>query len=337
MFDNTKIIQFEKLCTDAGHIAIVSHTNPDGDAIGSGVALCGFLRGRGVDVRFFVPNRFPKFLECIPSSDTVQIYGEVCDPAREYIGSAGLIICVDFNQISRLDKMTQAIEANSTAPRVLIDHHLNPPTSYDLSFWSSEYSSTSHIIFDLIEHWGGVDSITSEIATALYTGIVTDTGNLSFGNLTPALYRAVAVLVERGVHPVEMSRALFNTQSESRLRMVGYLLSEKMKVFAAQQTAYITLTRAEKAKFNHQIGDTEGIVNMPLTIEGVSFSAMFIETIECIKISLRSQGDFDVNRFAGDNFNGGGHKNAAGGRFYGTMAEAVALFESLILTSNPSL
>lgn len=333
-FDPAKIIQLKALCAEARTIAVVSHTNPDGDAIGSGLALSGFLRGLGYDVRFFVPNHFPKFLGFIPGSDRVEIFSEACETARPFIADADLIICADFNQIGRLEKMTDAIEANVIAPRVLIDHHMSPP-EYELSFSDTGYSSTSHMIYDLICAWTGPEAITHDIAVALYVGIVTDTGNLSYGNLTPELYRAVAELVEKGVRPIEVSKAVFNTQSESRLRMVGYLLSEKMKVDCDIHTAYLTLTRSEKTRFNHQIGDTEGIVNMPLTIECINFSAMFIETLDCIKISFRSQGDFDVNLFAREYFNGGGHKNAAGGRFYGQMNEAVARFEEIIKTVHP--
>ncbi len=333
-FDLAKIIQLQALCAEARSIAVLSHTNPDGDAIGSGLALSAFLKGLGYDVRFFVPNHFPKFLNFIPGSGSIEIFSEACESAKPYIADADLIICSDFNEIVRLEKMTAAVEANVIAPRVLIDHHMNPP-EYELSFSDTGYTSTSHMVYDLICAWRGPEAITPEIAVALYVGIVTDTGNLSYGNLTPDLYRAVAELVEKGAQPVEISKAVFNTQSESRLRMVGYLLSEKMKVDCDIHTAYITLTRAEKTRFNHQIGDTEGIVNMPLSIECINFSAMFIETLDCIKISFRSQGDFDVNLFARQYFNGGGHKNAAGGRFCGPMSEAVARFEEILKTVHP--
>lgn len=335
MFDKRKIDELEALCLSAGRIAVVSHTNPDGDAIGSGLALSGFLRSRGFDARFFVPNHYPKFLSFISGSDQVGIYGEQCAEASDYIASAGVIICVDFNQIGRLEKMTSAIEVNTTAPRVLIDHHLDPPGGYALAFWDTSYCSTAHIIYELICAWGGPEALSYPIAEALYTGIITDTGNLSFGNLTAAVYEAVATLVGQGVKPGEVSRSVFNTQSESRLRLVGYLISQKMTVMPEIKTAFITLTREEKNRFNHQIGDTEGIVNMPLSIDGINFSAIFIETLECIKISFRSQGDFDVNVFARSHFRGGGHKNAAGGRFYGTMDEALALFSELITTVHP--
>lgn len=335
IFDQTKIIQFKEMCDAAKTIAVLSHTNPDGDAIGSGLALSGFLRNQGYTVRFFVPNHFPKFLDFIPGSDRAEVFCEGGEDARQYVENAELIICCDFNQIARLERMTKAVEANVMAPKVLLDHHLNPP-EYELAFSDAGYSSTGQMVYDLISVWSGgaPDAITYDIAMAIYVGIVTDTGNLSFGNLTPEVYRIVADLIARGVDPVKTNRSIFNAQSESRLRMTGYLISEKMKVDCDSHTAYITLTRAEKKRFNHQIGDTEGVVNMPLNIECVHFSVMFIEVIDHIKISFRSQGNFDVNRFAEKYFNGGGHKNASGGKFFGKMDEAVARFEELVKEGN---
>lgn len=334
IFDSAKIIQFKELIDLSTRIAIVSHTNPDGDAIGSGLALKSFLSRPGKEVRFFVPNRFPRFLDFIPGSDTVQVFCDLDQATRAFVSDADLIICVDFNQITRLDKMTPYIEDNVIAPKILIDHHLDPP-GYELAFTDPRFSSTCQIVYELITRVAGTEAIDKDMAVALYTGMVTDTGNLSFGPLNPELYRAVGELVGKGVVPADVSRAVFNTQSENRLRMVGYLISEKMVVRDELATAYITLTREEKTRFKHQIGDTEGIVNMPLTIERVTFAVMFIETLDCIKISFRSKGDFDVNTFAQQHFGGGGHRNASGGKFFGTMADAVARFEEILKTHNP--
>ncbi len=333
IFTSSKIIQLQQMCAAAGSIAILSHANPDGDAVGSGLALSGFLRERGYDARFFVPNRFPKFLECIPQFQRAEVYADKPEETRAYIGQAGLIICCDFNQLARLEKLAPAVEANVLAPKVLIDHHLAPPP-YELAFSDPTYCSTAQLVYDLIGAWGG--EVTPEMATAIYVGIATDTGNLSFGHLSPAVYRTVAELVERGVDPVLVAQKVFNTQSESRLRMVAYLLAEKMQVHAPLHTAYITLTKEEKIRFAHQVGDTEGVVNLPLSIEGIHLSALFVEALDHIKISFRSQGPFDVNSFASRHFGGGGHRNAAGGKFFGPMAEAVALFEELIKQEHPN-
>lgn len=333
IFQNNSLAQFKSMCQQAKGVAIISHSNPDGDAVGSGLALLRFLKGQGIEARFFVPNRYPEFLRFIdPAGDQVEIFAIDPDAATAYISACDLIVCVDFNNISRLERMTPVLDSNIHAPRVLIDHHQAPLLEqFTLSFSEVGYSSTALMIYDLIVEWGGCGSLTREVAEALYLGIMTDTGCFSFGNLTPWVYRAVADLVAAGVDVVDINRQVFNTQSASRIKMVGYLLSEKMVVRLPQKSAYITLSMAEKKRFHHQIGDTEGIVNMPLTIKGVIFSAILIQAEDCIKISLRSQGDqVDVNLLARENFNGGGHKNAAGGKFFGTMKQAVQLLESVI-------
>lgn len=331
--DNSKLANFKSLSSSASRIAIVSHTNPDGDAIGAGVALLRFMRKLGYSVRFFVPNHYPQFLQWVdPQKTDIEIFGTACQEAGAYIAAADLIVCVDFNQLSRLELMTPALESNIHAERILIDHHLGAdPSQFAICYSDTTYSSTAHMIYDLIVSWGGVGALDREIGDALYLGIMTDTGCFSYGNLRPELYRAVADVVELGVDVVAINRAVFDNQSQDRLRLVGYLLSQKMVVHAAKHAAYITLTAEEKQKFNHQIGDTEGIVNLPLTMRGIDFSAIFIETQQGIKISLRSQGDLDVNIIARQHFNGGGHKNAAGGKLPGvTMEQAVAVMEELI-------
>lgn len=327
IFEKQKIGQFKLLCDSADRITIISHTNPDGDAVGSGLALLLFLRGLGYTVRFFVPNHFPDFLKFIDPERDIEIFSENCGEVQAALAASDLIICVDFNQINRLERMTAALEMNLHAPRVLIDHHIAPP-DFDLTFWSTESSSTAFMIYNLILQWTESELLTLPIANALYLGMMTDTGGFSFGNLTPELYRAVSVLVACGVDAPAVNRAVFNTQSESRLRMVGYLISEKMVVQG--KSAYITLNQDEKLRFNHQIGDTEGIVNIPMTIADVRFSIFMMETMDCIKLSLRSIGDLDVNLIARNSFNGGGHRNAAGGKFYGTMDQAIEFTEKII-------
>lgn len=328
LLNKHKIADLRKIISEARQITVVSHTNPDGDAIGSGIAWTLFLNKMGAKARFFVPNHYPDFLGWLEGIGMANIFcGE---EHAAYIAESDVIFCVDFNVIGRLERLGEAIEGNTSAKKVLIDHHLSPPDIYDLQFSETASSSTSYLCFSLIEALGETAKIDHPIAEALYVGIMTDTGNFSFSNLTPKLFRAVATLVECGINPPRINTAVYNTMSEHRLRMVGYMISEKLIVNAEKHSAYMTLTRAEKTRFNHQIGDTEGIVNYPLTIKGIDFSALFIETKDHIKISLRSRGDFDVNLFAREHFSGGGHKNAAGGKFFGTMAEAVAKIEKLI-------
>lgn len=331
IFNKSKIDKLSLLCSSARNIAVISHTNPDGDAIGSGLALKLFLQQKFSEsvVRFFVPNKFPEFLSWVDRERDIEIFGELCEEASAFLSSADVIFTVDFNQNSRLEQMGVPLAANNHAIRVLIDHHI-APAQYDIEMHDTTSSSTAYLIYNLIENWGGTTEITPAMADAIYLGMMTDTGNFSFGNLTPELYRALASLVERGVDPPRINRLVYNTQSEYRLRMLGYLLSEKMVVDHGCRAAYITLTRAEKERFKHQIGDTEGIVNIPLTIRGITFASILIETKECIKISLRSVGELDVNAIAKVAFNGGGHRNAAGGKFFGTMEQAVAKLTEVI-------
>lgn len=331
IFTPDKIAQFSALFAAADRVAIISHTNPDGDAVGSALALTLFLRSLGgaQRIRCFVPNHFPKFLDWVDAGNDVEIFGDNCSEASSFLAAADLIIIADFNDTKRLERMSDALQANIHAPRVLIDHHIAPP-NYDLSFHTTDSSSTAFLVLKLIEAMGG--GLTLPIANALYLGIMTDTGGFSFGNLNGELYRGVATLVDCGVDTPAINRAVFNTQTEARVRMVGYLLSQKMVVNAAHRSAYITLTSAEKIQFNHQIGDTEGIVNIPLTIAGIEFTAILIETSECIKLSLRSVGELDVNVIAREHFKGGGHKNAAGGKFFGTMDEALQALKTVINT-----
>ena len=334
IFDAAKIGSLKKFCSDAERIVIVSHNNPDGDAVGSGLALLFFLRRQGFRARFFVPNRYPQFLSWIDGNNDTEIYSEMQKEAKAYIAAADLIFCVDFNLLPRLEKMAEAVESNLHARTVLIDHHIEPGR-FDLVFSDSSYSSASHMVYDLIKAWNGTEAVDLPTANALYTGIMTDTGGFSYSNVTGELMRAAAHLIDIGVDPVMAHREVYDTMSEDRMRMMGYLLYEKMKVFPENNAAYISLTRDEKTRFGHQIGDTEGMANMPLSITGVRFSVLLIETTDHIKVSLRSQGDLDVNKLARAHFNGGGHKNAAGGKLFSTMDEAIATTEKVIRSVHP--
>lgn len=335
IFTSEKIEKFSALVSAASRVAVISHTNPDGDAVGSGLALTLFMRehfnlpGDDRQIRCIVPNHFPSFLDWVDPDHQIDIFVDSCRANESFLAAADLIVIVDFNDTRRLESMSAAIDRNIHAPRILIDHHIAPPT-YDLSFHTTESCSTAFLIFNLIQALGGV--LTAPIAQALYLGIMTDTGCFAFGNLTPSLFRAVATLVDSGVDAPSVNRAVYNNQSEDRVRMLGYLVAEKMVVDKAHRAAYITLLSEEKLRFNHQIGDTEGLVNIPLTIRGVEFSAILIETKDCIKISLRSVGDLDVNILARAHFNGGGHRNAAGGKFFGTMQAAIVQLEQVIET-----
>lgn len=331
IFTAEKIAHFFSLFSSAKRIAILSHTNPDGDAIGSTLALhralCAHKEYTQKDIRVITPNRMPAFLQFMDTNRTVESFGDNEKECTAFLAAADLIILMDFNDTSRLDKMSGAIDSNISAPRVLIDHHIAPP-QYDLAFHSTNSSSTGLLTYLLIE--SANMELTAEIATPLYTAMMTDTGGFMFGNLNKELYGALSEIAATGINIVEINRAVFNNQSENKVRMMGYLLSNKTVVDHKHRGAYITLTLKEKERFNHQIGDTEGVVNIPLTIKGIEFSALIIENKDHLKVSLRSIGDIDVNTICREYFNGGGHKNAAGGKFLGSIDECVEVIQEIM-------
>lgn len=300
-------------------VVIVSHTNPDGDAIGSSLAWAEVLEGLGHTVTCIVPNRPPYFLSWMPRINEVVIFKQAEEQAREAIERAELLFCLDFNAISRLEILSDTIAANQTARRILIDHHLSPEEGFELLFSYPEASSTCYLVYELIVALFGTERLTRRMAELLYVGMMTDTGNFAFSHLTPELFRAVAVLLERGIVIPEIHNRVYNSYTAGRARLFGYVINRKMELIANGHVAYMSLKEHEMRRFGFQQGDSEGFVNYPLTIKKVKMSAMFIEQHNFIRISLRSRGNIDVNLFARKYFEGGGHKNAAGGKSYDSM------------------
>lgn len=312
------------------NIVILSHSNPDGDAIGSSLAWSRVLEGMGHNVMCVVPNRYPYFLEWMDGIDRIRIFKESPEPIIEAIGRADLIFCLDFNAISRLEALTEAIEHNTSAKRILIDHHLSPQHVYDLSFSHPESSSTSYLVCLLIERLFGKERFNRQIAESLYVGMMTDTGNFSFSTLTPGLFRMVATLLETGINIPTIYNNVYNAFTEGRARLFGYVIDKKMGIIHNGEVAYMSLKENEMRRFGFQLGDSEGFVNYPLSIKRIKMSAMFLATHRFIRISLRSRGDVDVNVFARRYFEGGGHKNAAGGKSFRTMEQTIEYFRRAV-------
>ena len=326
-----KITSLRTLLGAAKKAVVVTHTNPDGDATGSSLAWAHVLEHSfNLDVTCIIPNRYPGFLAWQPHIEKVLIAKEKPEEAAQQVSEADLIFCLDFNLIDRLENLAEAIKANTTARRVLIDHHLNPPAEFDLMFSYPDLCSTSYVVYRIVEELVGVDAFDTDAASNLYVGIMTDTGNFSFSFLTPDLFRAVARLVEKGINISQINTSVYNTFTEDRVRLLGHSLCNKMTMVNHGKAAYISLTEREMRKFNFQLGDSEGFVNYPLTIVGVKISAMFLATRKFIRVSLRSRGETDVNIFARKYFGGGGHKNAAGGKSFATMAQTVEYFERVV-------
>lgn len=325
IFTEEKIVSFIEAVEKSNTIAIVTHINPDGDAIGSAGALKEILKNiyPKKQVRAFVPNAYPEFLSWTAKRTKIEICKSGYISKIRYIQNADFVLVADLNSIDRTEHLAMAINKN-TGTKMLIDHHINPDTSiFNTVFHTTDASSTCYIAYGLIKAAGWEDKVDSAIASALLCGIITDTGGFSYSGLTGDLFRTVGELIDKGADPVAIHQAVFDHQSESRLRLLGYLLNDKMITIPEKKAAYITLTEKEKKRFHYKIGDTEGIVNYPMTISGISTSAIFVENTDYIKVSLRSQGnEINVNEMCHKWFNGGGHFNAAGGKFFGTMEEA---------------
>lgn len=323
----------EALSGDSKNIVIVTHYNPDGDAIGSSLAWCSVLERLGHTVTCVVPNKFPYFLKWMNGIEKVRVFKEdKTGYIAGRIAEADMVFCLDFNQISRLESLSETIEANTRASRILIDHHLSPPASFDISFSEPDSSSTSFLVYRIIEEMGLDGMISREVAESLYVGIMTDTGNFSFGNLSSQLFAMVAGLVEKGISIPLINSSVYNNFTEGRVRLLGYTINRKMRIMQAGGTniAYMGLTEREMRRFSFQVGDSEGFVNYPLTIADVRMSAMFLETRNMVRVSLRSKGGIDVNVFARRYFDGGGHKNAAGGKSFRTLGDTVEYFEKCV-------
>lgn len=322
--DSEKIgVLRELLAAPHRKIVLVAHTNPDGDAIGASTAWREVLTAMGHEVTMIVPNKYPYFLDWMPDIREVVIFRFAPEQALEAIRGVDILFCLDFNSLSRLEALSDALAENTAARRVLIDHHLSPDDGFDLQFSYPGSSSTCFLLYCIIEQLCGTEVITRKMAEALYVGMMTDTGNFAFSFLTPELFRAVAVLVEKGISIPDIHNSVYNAYTEGRARLFGYAINRKMEVIQDGTVAYMSLLENEMRRFQFQQGDSEGFVNYALTIKKVKMSAMFLAHRKFIRVSLRSRGDVDVNLFARKYFSGGGHKNAAGGKSFVSMQETI--------------
>ena len=327
VFSGSDISEFRIWMGWADRYVILTHMGPDGDAIGSSLGLYHYLKSKGKEVVVIVPDSAPDYLMWLPGAQDIRVFADDPDASEDLVYKADVICCLDFNVVGRIGKIAASF-LYSKAKKFLLDHHPYPGANYDVILSHPEASSTSELVFHLICALGGFKSIDKDLAQCIYTGIMTDTGALSYNSNNSNLFMVVAHLLEKGVDKDLTYRRVYNTYSESRLRLQGYVLNEKMQILPDCSTSLITLDDDELRRFNYKKGDTEGFVNIPLQINGVLMSAFFREDKEqgVIKLSFRSVGDVPCNRFSSDVFNGGGHQNAAGGEFHGTLDEAVARF-----------
>ena len=344
MIELTPIIASEQveaarqLIQQAQRVVILTHMSPDGDAMGSSLAMRHFLEAQGKQVAVIVPNAFPDFLAWLPKANEHIIYETSREQADQLMEQAELVICTDFNEPKRIGSLGDKL-LSLTCKKIMIDHHLHPASFPDLTISYPATPSTCELVFRLITRLSDDGQLSTDIATCIYTGMMTDTGNFSFNSNYPEMYKIVGELVAAGVNKDEIYNRVFNAYSADRMRLMGYCLYQKMKIFPEYHTALIYLSRKELYRFNFQSGDAEGIVNLPLQIKDIHYSCFMREdkvnptetalangSKTKIKISLRSQGDRPVNIFAKDIFDGGGHANASGGEYYGPLPEAVQRF-----------
>lgn len=310
-------------------ITIITHFNPDGDAIGSSMALKLYLEKQGLKVDCIFPSAFPSYYNWIPQVSEALIFNEKEKPSFEsYFTEDRIIFCLDFNSPSRVNQLTDFL-GNSKAKRILIDHHEEPSSDFQLSFSYPGTSSTCELVYDFMMKWNQ-SLIDKDIATCLYTGLLTDTGGFQFSSTQSSTLIMAARLMGIGINATEIYNLAFNNFSINRLKLFGYCISNNMTIVEDKKLAYMWIDRRTKDKFDIQDGDTEGLVNYPMKVLNIEVSVLFKQDYDKIRISFRSKNDTDVNKIARQYFNGGGHINAAGGMSKKSLRETLAYFEELI-------
>jgi bifunctional oligoribonuclease and PAP phosphatase NrnA len=325
-----EILKIKEIFGEPCKVAIIMHKSPDGDAVGSSLGMKHYLEKLGHSVSVIAPNAYPEFLKWMPGNKSVIDFEKTHSLANQAIAKAELIIFLDFNSLKRIGGLDKAVN-KSKAFRLVIDHHPQPENFADIAFHDSKGSSTAELVYDFITIIGDNKKVTKDIANCLYAGIMTDTGSFRFASTTPHTHDVVAQLMRHGAEATKVHRFIDDNNRDIRLRLLGYAVMEKMKIFPDFATGFITLTQSELKRFDYKDGDTEGLVNEPISVKGIVFSALFTEQPDGeIKISFRSKDKFDVNQFARKHFNGGGHVNAAGGKSDLSMDETILQFLNLL-------
>ncbi|HLO57181.1 MAG TPA: DHH family phosphoesterase [Bacteroidales bacterium] len=317
------------LKSQAKKIAILCHLNPDGDTLGSALALNRLFTKMGHNCDVISPNDYPEFLKWMPGSDKIVILKHEHDRVVGILKNAEMIFAIDFNEIKRFRDLRDVFES-SAAFRVLIDHHPAPTMKVDCMLSDPSASSTAELVYRFIHEAAFKNQMDAEISACLFTGIMTDTGCFSYNSSNRKTWETVADLLDYGINKDEIYSFVYDNYSEHRMRLLGFSLNEKLEVFPEFKTGIISISKADMKKYHFEVGDSEGFVNYPLSIKGVCFSALFLEKDDHIKLSFRSKGTFPVNEFSRDHFHGGGHKNASGGEAYCSLDEALKQFKDLL-------
>lgn len=334
MFNTHELSEIKKILNPQNKIVIITHYNPDGDAIGSSLGLKHYLNAKGIDAEVVVPNDFPKFLKWMPDAKKITIADYKQKKASDLIKNADIIFILDFNTPSRSGNFISSLIEKSKGKKILIDHHQQPDT-FDFVYSDTTIPATCQMIYHFIEAMEETHFINENTAKCLYTGIMTDTGGFRYRSTSATTHRITANLIEKGAEPSEISSNTWDTNSISRIHLLSLILS-RLEVINDGKTAILYLKRDELKKYGFEKGDTEGFVNYGLSILGVEVSAFFIEDLyeEFIKISFRSKKNIDVNNFSRKYFNGGGHINASGGKSLDDMETTISKFKNLASELN---
>ena len=323
------ISEIKELLCSPQKIVITTHSFPDGDAMGSSLALYNYLIQGEHEVTVIVPTRYPQFLRWMPGDDKVLVHNMERDKAEQLMSDATLIFCNDINSTGRVGDMEKAL-VSASAVKILIDHHPNPDIDVNYMMSVTEASSTAELIYEFIDRLGDTDKINVAVAESIYAGILTDTGSFSYGSTSERAHQVAGEMIGRGADNLKIQGHIYQDNSLDRIQLLGYSLSEKLTLYPEYGAGYISLSKEELTKYNFRPGDTEGLVNYVTTIKGINFATLIMERNGFIKFSFRSTGNFSVNEFARDNFGGGGHEAAAGGEFSGSLQEAIDKYVALL-------
>lgn len=328
-FDLSGLREVSSLLSTSKKISIVTHHRPDGDAMGASLGLYNFLIQQNHNVQVITPSVYPAFLFWMKGNDRVISFDVAPDKCKQSLADAEIIFCLDFNHADRVEALKDDL-LKSKAKKVLMDHHLSPLHFCDYTFSFPDSCATSEIIYHFIIQSGGKEFMNKDIAECLYAGIMTDTGSFRFSSMTADTHRIIAEMLDAGASNFNIHELIYDNFSEHRMRFLGYCIKEKLTVLNEYRTAYITVNDAELKEFNHEPGDTEGVVNYGLGIKDIKLAAFFYERDGLVKISFRSRDDFSVRELAAKYFNGGGHKNAAGGNSKQNLNKTIERFLEIL-------
>jgi bifunctional oligoribonuclease and PAP phosphatase NrnA len=326
----THLETLQGLLSTPKKIAITTHLKPDADALGSSLAMAGYLKKKNHQVTVITPTDYPKFLQWMPGNEEVMVYTEGNQKrSADVMNAADIIICLDFSCLNRIEGLGEIVR-QAPGYKVLIDHHLEPEHFADFEYWNCKAAATCQMVYEIIDRMGDKPLIDVAIGECIYAGIMTDTGSFRHPCTTRQAHLISADLIELGVDTNQIHRLVYDNNKEEKLHFLGFCLYNKLVVLKGKSTAYFAITSEELAEFHSQTGDTEGIVNYALSVEGVKFAAILIDRGDMVKMSFRSVGDFPANEFAKTYFEGGGHRNAAGGKSELSLEDTIDKFIHLL-------